>query len=142
MTEYSNQAAGGNDDAFRFERSGNGFTMSADIDRICQMVAEQVQKAVGEIDFDAIGEEMRQAMANAGEDIRRAMNDVCSGAQRRKGPTHVRVEVRADQPPKTPQRSKKQPEDVIQQHKLVLTMLAEGKISAEEAARLLDALGG
>ena len=142
MTSYMNQTAGHNDEAFSFERSGNGFTMSADIDRLCQMIGEQVQKAVAEIDFEAIGEEVRRTMTHVGEDIRQAVDGVVNSPQRRAGPARVRVEVEADRPPAAMRRRERVSDDVVQQHKIVLTMLAEGKITTEEAARLLDLLGG
>ena len=136
MTEFSEQADGNS--AFSFERDDNWVRFSADLGQMCQSIGEQVRRAVAEIDVDGIVDEVRRAMGDVAAEAREASANWRS-AQQWSGPTRVRVDIRADAPASSSQPgARPQPEA---ERKAVLDLLAQGKINAEEAARLLDALG-
>ena len=137
MTNFGEQADG--NAAFSFERDDNWVRFSADLGQMCQSIGEQVRRAVAEIDVDGIVDEVRRALGDVAAEAREASANWRS-TQQWSGPTRVRVDIRADAPaPPSQPSTRPQPEA---ERKAVLDLLAQGKINAEEAARLLDALGG
>lgn len=128
----------GPDGAFTFDRNSGGVRISADLGRICQQVGEQVRSAVAEIDFEGMGDELRRAMLEVGAEVRAAADNF-SRQQRRANPGSVRVDIRhepaAAAPPPADQSA------LLRERTAVLQMVAQGKITPEQAERLLDALG-
>jgi transcriptional regulator with GAF, ATPase, and Fis domain len=137
MTEFSEQADG--NAAFSFERDDNWVRFSADLGQMCHSIGEQVRRAVAEIDVDGIVDEVRRALADVAAEASEASANWRS-AQQWSGPTRVRVDIRADAPASPGERTA--PSQPEAERKTVLDLLAQGKINAAEAARLLDALGG
>ncbi len=138
MTHTSEQSAGNSNTGFRFDRGDDWVRFSADLGQMCQTIGEQVRRTVAEIDVDSIVDEIRRAMADVATEAREAADNFRS-AQPWSGPTRVRVDIQADAPAR-PSQGAAGPEPVTER-KAVLDLLAQGKINAEEAARLLDALG-
>jgi DNA-binding NarL/FixJ family response regulator len=136
MTDTREQTAGNGNTGFRFDRGDDWVRFSADLGQMCQTIGEQVRHTVAEIDVDSIVDEVRRAMADVAAEAREAAGNFRS-SQQWSGPTRVRVDIQADTPPQPSQRTA-QPD---KERKAVLDLLAQGKINAEEAARLLDALG-
>lgn len=128
----------GPDGASTFDRNPGGLRISADLGRICQQVSEQVRSAVAEIDFEGIGDELRRAMMEVGAEVREAA-DTFSREQKRANPGSVRVDIRHE-----PAAAAAPPSDqsaLMRERTAVLQMVAQGKITPEQAERLLDALG-
>ena len=138
MTNTSEQSAGNGSTGFHFERGDDWVRFSADLGQMCQTVGEQVRRAVEEIDVDSIVDEVRRAMADVTAEAREAAGNF-RNSQPWSGPTRVRVDIQADMPAQPSQRAARP--DLNTERKAVLDLLAQGKINAEEAARLLDALG-
>lgn len=138
MTNTSGQSAGSDSMGFRFDRGDDWVRFSADLGQMCQTIGEQVRRTVDQIDVDSIVDEVRRAMADVAAEAREAADNF-RGAQHWSGPTRVQVDIQADTPAQSSQRAA-QPEPVAER-KAVLDLLAQGKINAEEAAKLLDALG-
>lgn len=138
MTNSSEQSAGNGSAGFAFERGEDWGRFSADLGQMCQTIGEQVRRTVAEIDVDAIIDEIRRALADVTAEAREAADNFRS-SQRWSGPTRVRVDIQADAPASPSQQAARPNLDA--ERKAVLDLLAQGRISAEEAARLLDALG-
>lgn len=128
-----------------FDSGEDWFRMSADIGRICETVGEQVRKAMEQVDWDAMREEINRATQQAAEEIRRSADEWpwVRGWWR---PMHVHVDVRGTAEPGT-RRARREEEGRASteapqaERMIILNMVAEGKITAEEGARLLEALG-
>lgn len=135
MTNSSEQSAGNGSAGFAIERGEDWMRFSADLGQMCQTIGEQVRRTVAEIDVDAIIDEIRRALADVTAEAREAADNFRS-SQRWSGPTRVRVDIQADAPSQQATRPNLDAERMA-----VLDLLAQGRISAEEAARLLDALG-
>lgn len=132
--------AGGSGTAFRFDRRQNGMRFSADLGRLCQQVGEQVHNAVAGIDFEGIGEEVRRAMMEIGDEVREAVDNFNREQQRARG-ARVNVDVQYEPAPAATAAPPSQ-EALIRERTAVLQMVAAGKITPDQAERLLDALGG
>ncbi|MCA9871392.1 MAG: hypothetical protein H6649_10480 [Caldilineae bacterium] len=131
--------AGGQGAAFSFDHGPNRMSFSADLGRICQQVGEQVRTAVAEIDFEGIGEELRRAMVEVGKEVREAADNF-SREQRKSNPGSVRVDIHHE--PAAATASSPDQSALMRERTAVLQMVAQGKITPEQAERLLDALGG
>ena len=136
-TQEQNAVNGKN--AFGFEHGDDWVRFSADLGQICQDIGAQVRRAVAQIDFEGILDEVRRAADDIAAEAREAA-DNWRNSPNWTGPTRVRVDIRADAPAQPGPRPRQS--DVNSERKAVLDLLAQGKINAEEAARLLDALGG
>ena len=139
MTNSTDKTGGNGNPAFHFDHGDDWVRFSADMGQMCQDIGEQVRRAVAQIDVDTIFAEVRRAVDDIAAEAREAAGNFRNSPPWT-GPTRVRVDIRADgsvQASETPAR----PEPVAER-KAVLDLLAKGKINAEEAARLLDALGG
>ena len=112
--------------------------MSADFGRLREVVGEQVRKAVADIDVDAIAEEVRRTLTDVVDEVRQAV-DTLSSTQPWNGPTRVRVDIHAESAPEQP--AGKSSEGLSQERMTILNLVAQGKITVEEATRLFDALG-
>lgn len=129
-------------EAFRFDRRPNGIHFSADLGRLCQQVGEQVRSAVAGVDFDAIGDEVRRAMVDLGKEVREAVDNI-SREQPWANGGRVDVDVvhqRSASRPATPAQPVPRQDPLARERTAVLQMLAEGKITPDQAAQLLDAL--
>lgn len=124
--------------AFQFDRGDDWVRMSADFGRLREVVGEQVRKAVAEINVDAIAEEVRRTLTDVVGEVRQAM-DTLSSTQPWSGPTRVRVDIHAESASEQP--APKSSNNLSQERMTILNLVAQGKITAEEATRLLDALG-
>lgn len=138
MTNTSEQSAGNGSTGFAFERGDDWMRFSADLGQMCQTIGEQVRRTVAEIDIDSIVDEVRRTVADVTAEAREAVDNFRS-AQQWSGPTRVRVDIQADSPTQSSQRAARP--NLETERKAVLDLLAQGRINAEEAARLLDALG-
>ena len=138
MTNTSEQSAGNGSTGFAFERGDDWVRFSADLGQMCQTIGEQVRRTVAEIDIDSIVDEVRRTVADVTAEAREAVDNFRS-AQQWSGPTRVRVDIQADSPAQPSQRAARP--NLETERKAVLSLLAQGRINAEEAARLLDALG-
>lgn len=139
MNTTREQAAGDGGPAFRFDQGDDWMRFSADLGQLCQDIGEQMRRTVAQIDVDAIFDEVRSAVDDVAAEAREAAENWRQSHPWR-GPTRVRVDIRADAPAPTGQQpAQKSP---AAERKVVLDLLAQGKISTEEAIRLLDALGG
>ncbi len=139
MNTTQEQTAGNGKNAFGFECGDEWVRLSADLGQMCQGIGEQVRRAVAQIDFEGILNEVHRAVDDIAAEAREAAENF-RNSPGWSGPTRVRVDIRADAPAQPGPRSR-QP-DSGAERKAVLDLLAQGKINAEEAARLLDALGG
>ena len=138
MTYTGDRSTGNSHTGFRFGCGDDWVHFSADLGQICQSIGEQVRRAVEKIDVDSIVDEVQRAVADVTAEAREAADNFRS-SQHWNGPTRVRVDIQADSPAR-PSQGAAQP-NLDRERKAVLDLLAQGKISAEEAARLLDALG-
>jgi len=138
MTNTSEQSAGNGSTGFHFERGDDWVRFTADLGQMCQTIGEQVRRTVAEIDIDSIIDEVRRTVADVTAEAREAADNFRS-AQHWSGPTRVRVDIQADSPAQ-PSQSAARP-NLETERKAVLDLLAQGRINAGEAARLLDALG-
>ncbi len=138
MNNTYQQTTSNGDTAFRFEQGDDWMRFSADLGRLCQEIGDQVRRTVEQIDVESILGEVRRAADDIAAEVREAAEN---WRQSRSwgGPTRVQVEIRADAPAQSG--GQHQAEGLAGERKLILDLLAAGKISAEEAARLLDALG-
>jgi hypothetical protein len=136
MDTTQEQTAGNDKSTFGFERGDDWVRFSADLGQMCQDIGEQVRRAVAQIDFEGILNEVRRAVDDIAAEAREAADNFRSSPGW-SGPTRVRVDIRADAPAQPSPRQA----DTGAERKAVLDLLAQGKINAEEAARLLDALG-
>lgn len=134
MTQ-NNQQSAGNGNAWSFDHGDNWLRLSADLGQLCQDVGQQLRRAVAQIDIEGIRDELRRAVDDIAAEAREAADNFRSSPEW-SGPTRVRVDIRADSPAQPGQQT-----DLAAERKTVLDLLAQGKISIEEAARLLDALG-
>jgi len=137
MTQ-NNQQSAGNGNAWSFDHGDNWLRLSADLGQLCQDVGQQLRRAVAQIDIEGIRDELRRAVDDIAAEAREAADNFRSSPEW-SGPTRVRVDIRADSPAQPAQPG--QQTDLAAERKTVLDLLAQGKISIEEAARLLDALG-
>ena len=138
MTNSSEQSAGNGSTGFAFERGDDWVRFSADLGQMCQTIGEQVRRTLAEIDIDSIVDEVRRTVADVTAEAREAVDNFRSAPQW-SGPTRVRVDIQADSPAQPSQRAARP--NLETERKAVLDLLAQGHINAEEAARLLDALG-
>ena len=134
----SGRAGGGSGAAFQFDRGDDWVRMSADFGRLREVVGEQVRKAVADINVDAIAEEVRRTLTDVVDEVRQAM-DTFSSTQTWSGPTRVRVDIHAESASEQP--AGKPTEGLSQERMTILNLVAQGKITVEEATRLFDALG-
>jgi len=137
-SSQSGRAGGGSGAAFEFDRGDDWVRMSADFGRLREVIGEQVRKAVTDINVDAIAEEVRRTLTDVVDEIRQAV-DTFSSTQAWTGPTRVRVDIHAEST--TEQPAGKSADGVSQERMMILNLVAQGKITAEEATRLFDALG-
>jgi hypothetical protein len=135
MNTTQEQNAGNGKNAFGFERGDDWVHFSADLGQMCQDIGEQVRRAVAQIDFEGILNEVHRAVDDIAAEAREAADNF-RNSPAWSGPTRVHVDIRAETPAQP-----RQP-NLNAERKAVLDLLAQGKINAEEAARLLDALGG
>lgn len=138
MTTTQQQNAGNGNGAFGFDCGDHWLRFSADFGQLCQNIGEQVRRAAAQIDFDSILVEVRRAADDIAAEAREAAENFRSSSGWN-GPTRVRVDIRADGSDQPAGRA--QQPDLAVERKAVLDLLAQGKINAQEAARLLDALG-
>ncbi len=137
---------GGPEAAFSFDRRQNGMRFSADLGRIWQEVGEQVRNAVSEIDFESMGDDVRRAMMEVGAEVREAVDNF-SREQQWTSSGRVNVDVQYDpaaasaKPAATTQPAPR-PDSLTRERTAILMMVAEGKITPQQAEQLLDALGG
>ena len=124
-----------NENAFRFDCGADWARMSADLSRICQMVGEQLRATLAEIDLEGLRREVKEALDNAAVDIQRA-NKRWRHEGVWPGPRHEHEDVSP-----SPEGEGAAAAERAGERMTVLRLVAQGKISAEEAARLLDALG-
>ena len=111
--------------------------MGAEMGRMGQTIGQQVWAAMADVDFEAIGRQVSQAMNQMAEEIERA-TAACHEAWQQQGfqsqgstsPTG-QAEPQAEAPSST---------TTADERMVVLNLVAEGKITAEEGARLLEAL--
>lgn len=139
MNNTGQQTGDSGNTAFHFDRGADWVHLSADLGRLCQDIGEQLHRAAASIDVDAIAEQVRSAVADVAAEARAAADNYRSSPPW-SGPTRVRVDIRADAPSQAGAHSSRRGLDA--ERKAVLDLLSQGKISVEEAARLLDALGG
>lgn len=147
QTNYSGRQGA----AFRFDRRPHGMHVSADLGKLCQQVGDQVRGAVAGIDFEAIGDEVRRAMVDLGNEVREAVDNL-NREQPWANSGRVTVEVvhesgkpgraGASARPAASVQPATRPDPLARERTAVLQMVAEGKITPEQAAQLLDALGG
>lgn len=133
--------AGGSGAAFSFDRRQNGMRFSADLGRLCQQVGEQVHNAVAGIDFEGIGDEVRRAMMDVGNEVREAVDNF-NREQQRAGSTRVNVDVDIQRERAVAAAPSREQAALVRERTAVLQMVAEGKITPDQAERLLNALGG
>lgn len=111
--------------------------MGAEMGRLGQAIGQRICAAMADVDFEAIGRQVSQAMNQVAEEVERA-TAACHEAWHRQG---FRAEDWTSQPgqaaPKTEPPGSTATAD---ERMVVLNLVAEGKISAEEGARLLEAL--
>lgn len=138
MTYTGKRSAGNSNTGFRFDCGDDWMRFSADLGQICQSIGDQVRRAVEKIDVDSIIDEVQRAAADVTAEAREAADNFRS-SQHWSGPTRVRVDIQADTPAR-PNQGAAQP-NLDRERKAVLDLLAQGRINAQEAARLLDALG-
>lgn len=129
------QANGGA--AFQFDRGDDWVRLSADFGRLGQAIGDQVRKALADVNVEAVAEQLRQAVTDVAGEVREAM-DHWTATPAWEGPTRVRVDIRAES---TPKQQPQSPADHSAERLTVLNLVSQGKITAQEAARLLDALG-
>ncbi|MCB0231077.1 MAG: hypothetical protein KDH08_10000, partial [Anaerolineae bacterium] len=92
-------------------------------------------------DFESMGEEVRRAMMEVGAEVREAVDNF-SREQARAGTARVNVDVQYEPAAASPAAPSSQQEALIRERTAVLQMVAQGKITPDQAERLLDALGG
>jgi hypothetical protein len=138
MTYTGERSAGNSNTGFRFDCGDDWVRFSADLGQICQSIGDQVRRAVEKIDVDSIADEVQRVVADVTAEAREAADNF-RGSQHWNGPTRVRVDIQADTPAR-PSQGAAQP-NLDHERKAVLDLLAHGRINAQEAARLLDALG-
>lgn len=139
-TNSSSQSGrAGSGAAFQFDRGDDWVRMSADFGRLREVVGEQVRKTVADINVDAIAEEVRRTLTEIVDEVRQAV-DTLSSTQPWNGPTRVRVDIHAESASEQP--AGKSSEGQSQERMTILNLVAQGKITVEEATRLFDALGG
>ena len=138
-TNSSSQSGrAGSDAAFQFDRGDDWVRMSADFGRLREVVGEQMRKAVADINVDAIAEEVRRTLTDVVDEVRQAV-DTLSSTQPWNGPTRVQVDIHAESASEQP--AGKSVDNLSQERMTILNLVAQGKITAEEATRLFDALG-
>jgi len=132
---------------FSFASGDDWVRLSADLGQMGRAIGEQVRKAMAEINFESLGREIDGSMREAAEEFRKAAAE-WGQAECWEGPTRVRVDIHAgDATAEASRAGQRQKEstpsgEATQDERLmVLRLVAEGKITAEEAARLLEALG-
>ena len=131
-------AANGGNPAVQFDRGDEWVRLSADFGRLGQAVGDQVRRALADVNVDAIAEQVRQVVADVAGELRLAMDNLAS-TPAWEGPTRVSVDIHTESAPKPP--PAQNTADLSAERITVLNLVAQGKITAEEAARLLDALG-
>lgn len=136
MSTTSNRTEENNGTAFTWDCGDDWNRLGTDLSRLCQRIVEQVTATIAGIDFEGIGREIRDAMREAGEELRRNM-EAWSDASRAPD-----MAARADTAT-GPAAETSQPEAgaTSQERMTVLSLVAQGRITAEEGARLLEALG-
>ena len=130
-SSQSGHAGGGSGAAFQFDRGDDWVRMSADFGRLREVVGEQVRKAVADINVNAIAEEVRRTLTDVVNEVRQAM-DTLSSTQPWSGPTRVRVDIHAESASEQP--AGKPTEDLSQERMTILNLVAQGKITVEEAS--------
>jgi hypothetical protein len=134
---------------FSFASGDDWVRLSADLGQMGREIGEQVRKAMAEINFEGLGREIDRSMRDAAEEFRKAAAE-WGQADCWKGPTRVQVDIHASDAAEEATRGgleqrQKEPtatgETSPDERLMVLRLVAEGKITAEEAARLLEALG-
>lgn len=132
---------------FSFASGDDWVRLSADLGQMGRAIGEQVRMAMAEINFESLGREIDRSMRDAAEEFRKAAAE-WGQAERWEGPTRVRVDIHAGDAADATSRGA-QPQQAApasaeaagDERLMVLRLVAEGKITAEEAARLLEALG-
>ena len=124
-----------NENVFRFDCGEDWARIGADFSHMCQVVGDQLRRALAEIDLEGLRREIKEALGNAAADIQRAnerwpREEAWSGT--RHGHGDVSTSSRAEAMDTAEQ---------VAERMTVLRLIAQGKITAEEGARLLDALG-
>jgi hypothetical protein len=136
MSYSSERTTEHNGTAFKFECGDEWAKMSADVSRLCRMVGEQMHEALAEVDFEALRREVQTAMDSVAQEVRLAMDNWRADWPAEK-PMRVRVDIHAE-PEEEPA---PRPAADGDERMTVLRLVAEGKITAEDGARLLEALG-
>lgn len=132
---------------FSFASGDDWVRLSADLGQMGRAMGEQVRKAMAEINFESLGREIDRSMRDAAEEFRKAAAE-WGQAERWEGPTRVRVDIHAGDAAEEAtqgawrqQKTSPTAEAAQDERLMVLRLVAEGKITADEAARLLEALG-
>lgn len=138
MADEKEQAYTGNFAGFRIDRGPDWVKFSADLGELGRKIGDEVRKAMASIDFDGICNNLEQSMRSMAEEMQAATAD-WGDATRWKGPMHVQVDLRTSQ--EAQESVEPQPDERSAERMTVLNLVADGKISAEEGAKLLEALG-
>lgn len=126
---------------FRMGWEGDWVRLTAELSELGRRIAENVAQAVAGIDFEAIGREAAEQARQAAEAAQAAAAGWEHGERTKtwRGPFHVHVDVHAQPHREAPGASP--PDSRVQARRMVLNLVAEGRLTAEEGARLLEALG-
>lgn len=132
---------------FSFASGDDWVRLSADLGQMGRAIGEQVRKAMAEINFESLGRDIDHSLRDAAEEFRKAAAE-WGQAECWQGPTRVRVDIEASDAAeeaapggRVQEESPASGEATQDERMMVLRLVAEGKITAEEAARLLEALG-
>ena len=132
MTDYEseNGTRQANGTAFRDTRRDDWAQIGVELGHLCQTVGDQVRRAVADVDWDRLRQDLQDAMDDIVQEVQIAVDTWNTDRQ-----------ANSQQQP-VPQPDE-EPADVDTDERMtVLNLVATGRISAAEGARLLEALGG
>lgn len=122
---------------FPFQGGHEWIRISADLGELGRTVGDQVRRALADVDFDAVRRDVDRALGQMTDGFRRASTE-WSKSERWEGPGRIFVDIMAGKAPSEPPPAAS---DANQEERMmVVRLVAEGKITPEQGAKLLEAL--
>lgn len=122
---------------FPFQGGHEWVRISADLGDLGRTVGDQVRRALADVDSDAVRRDIDRALGQMADGVRRASTE-WSKSERWEGPGRIFVDIMAGRTPSEP--TSTAPDANQEERMMVVRLVAEGKITPEQGARLLEAL--
>lgn len=137
MTDQSQTYHAGHFANGAFDWQGEWVRMNVDLSGLGRKIGDELRRAAAGIDFEGLREEIDRTLQTMAEEMQKASAE-WSAAESPSDPVSVHINVQAGAKPSDSARARRATEK--EELMLVLNLVAAGKITPEEGARLIEAL--